>query len=162
VKKRVILSHSPQETFELGRQLGTLLPAGFFVALQGELGGGKTCFTRGLVSAVSPESSQMVASPTFAIMNEYPGKVPIYHFDFYRLTSPHEIIELGFEDYFTGNGICVAEWSERLEDIMPANHLRVTFEHAGEDLRIITIEADSTAGISILDKFSGTKSVEML
>lgn len=153
MSQQVILSHSPQETYELGRRLGALLPASFFIALQGELGGGKTCFTRGLVASISPDSAQMVASPTFAIMNEYPGKVPIYHFDFYRLTSPHEISELGFEDYFTGNGICVAEWSERLEDMMPPDHLRITFEHAGDDLRKITMESDSIKGISILEMF---------
>ena len=149
----VIYSNSSQETYELGRRLGVLLPASFFIALQGELGGGKTCFARGLVAAVSPESAHMVASPTFAIMNEYPGRTAIYHFDFYRLTSPHEIVELGFEDYFAANGICVAEWSERLEELLPTDHLRITFEHAGDDLRKITIEAISPAGTSILENF---------
>jgi tRNA threonylcarbamoyladenosine biosynthesis protein TsaE len=158
VSRQVILSHSPQETSDLGRLLGAILPTGFFIALQGELGGGKTCFTRGLVAAVSPESSHMVASPTFAIMNEYPGQTPIYHFDFYRLTSPHEIVELGFEDYFTANGICIAEWSERLENMLPIDHLRITFEHAGDDLRKITLEAVSPAGISILEDFKNKNS----
>jgi len=153
VSRLVIISNSPQETYDLGRRLGILLPASFFLALQGELGGGKTCFTRGLVAAVSPESAHMVASPTFAIMNEYPGQTPIYHFDFYRLTSPHEIVELGFEDYFTTNGICVAEWSERLEQLLPVDHLRITFEHAGDDLRKITMESDSTKGNSMLEMF---------
>ncbi len=153
MSRQVIFSNSPQETYELGRRLGILLPKSFFIALQGELGGGKTCFTRGVVAAVSPDSAHMVASPTFAIMNEYSGPTPIYHFDFYRLTSQHEIIELGFEDYFTSNGICIAEWSERLEELLPGNHLRITFEHAGDDLRKITIEAVSPIGISILENF---------
>lgn len=153
----VLNSNSAQETFELGRCLGTALQAGMCIALQGELGGGKTCFTRGVVAAVSPESAHMVASPTFAIMNEYPGNPPVYHFDFYRLSSPHEIIELGFEDYFTGNGICIIEWSERVGGMLPNDHLRITFEHAGDDLRKITLEAGGTRAKAALESFLKVK-----
>jgi tRNA threonylcarbamoyladenosine biosynthesis protein TsaE len=81
----------------------------------------------------------------------------LYHFDFYRLHSPAEIIELGFEDYFSGNGICVAEWSERLQELLPPDHIRIFFEHAGEDLRRITFEADGPASLSILNRFSADK-----
>jgi tRNA threonylcarbamoyladenosine biosynthesis protein TsaE len=137
----VICTCSQFETEDIGRRIGPLLKKGSFVALTGELGGGKTCFVRGVVKCVSPESAHLVASPTFAIMNEYPGTIPIYHFDMYRLSGGPEIIELGFEDYFTGEGICIVEWSERLLDIIPDDRLDIRFEHAGDDKRSISIEA---------------------
>ena len=149
----IIITRSPLETEILGRQLGSLLKGGAFIALFGDLGGGKTCFTRGVVAAAAPESIHLVASPTFAIMNEYSGPVPVYHFDFYRLASGHEISELGFDDYFLGEGICIAEWSERLGDLLPKVHIKVTFEHLGEDCRKITLvaaNADSQTLISEL------------
>ena len=87
------------------------------------------------------ESAHLVASPTYAIMNEYPGPVPVYHFDFYRLASGDEIAELGFDDYFRANGVCIAEWSERLGATLPADHLGITFVYDGADSRKIVFEA---------------------
>lgn len=147
-------SRSAIQTEELGRRLGPLLEPGMFVALRGELGGGKTCFTRGVVDAVAPESARLVASPTFAIMNEYPGATPVYHFDFYRLSTPHEIEELGFEEYFHGDGICIAEWPERLGGLIPGDHLCVTFTHAGDDGRAITMEAGGPRAEKLLNRFA--------
>lgn len=143
---------SPRETEELGYKLGTLLKPGAFIALFGDLGGGKTCFTRGIVAAASPGSSHLVASPTFAIMNEYPGTVPVYHFDFYRLGSAHEIEELGFDDYFQGDGICIAEWSERVVDLLPEGTVRITFEYIGDDRRKITMSAGSPSSQALLSE----------
>jgi tRNA threonylcarbamoyladenosine biosynthesis protein TsaE len=137
----VVHSRSAARTEEIGRILGALLHRGAFLALFGELGGGKTCFARGVVAAVAPESAHLVASPTYAIMNEYPGPLPVYHFDFYRLASGDEIVELGFDDYFRDNGVCIAEWAERLGNAMPLDHLRITFEHEGDDCRKIVLEA---------------------
>jgi tRNA threonylcarbamoyladenosine biosynthesis protein TsaE len=137
----VLISRSADRTEQFGRLVGSLLHRGDFLALRGSLGGGKTCFTRGVVATLAPESAHLVASPTFAIMNEYPGSVPVYHFDFYRLCNSDEIAELGFEDYFRGNGVCIAEWSERLENTIPDDHLNITFEHAGEDNRRISLQA---------------------
>lgn len=137
----VVLSRSAAQTEEIGRIVGKLLHKGDFLALFGALGGGKTCFTRGVVATLSPGSAHLVASPTYAIMNEYPGPVPVYHFDFYRLASGDEIAELGFDDYFLGSGVCIAEWSEHLGAMLPPDHLSITFEHGGDDLRKITVEA---------------------
>ena len=148
-----LTSHSSDETQELGRQLGLVLKRGMFVALRGDLGGGKTCFSRGIVAAVAPASAHLVSSPTFAIMNEYPGDPPVYHFDFYRLTSGHEISELGFEEIFHGDGLCIAEWSERLGNLLPPDHLRVTFTHAGEEQRMITFEAVGLGPEAVLAGF---------
>jgi len=149
-----LFSASPEATFELGRKLGAILEKGLFIALKGELGGGKTCFTRGIVAGAAPESSHLVASPTFAIMNEYPGPAPLYHFDFYRLVNGHEIIELGFEEYFHGQGVCIVEWSDRLGDLLPADRLEITFVNAGDDRRQITIEASGTGSLALLQRFS--------
>lgn len=151
------LSHSPSDTENFGHRVGLLLIPGSFVALHGELGGGKTCFTRGLVSAVAPQSLHLVASPTFAIMNTYPGITPVYHFDFYRLSGEYEIFELGFEDYLQGDGICVAEWSERLGSLLPSDHLSITFKHAGEDLRQISIEAFGPEAEELLAQLAKVK-----
>jgi len=150
----IFVTQSPLETENIGRKLGTILNKGSFVALFGDLGGGKTCFTRGIVAAAAPESLHLVSSPTFAIMNEYHGAVPIYHFDFYRLTCGHEIIDLGFEDFFLGAGICIAEWSERLGDMLPDNHIKVIFENAGQDCRKITFVAGSPQSQALIDKLN--------
>lgn len=150
----VVISHSATQTEEIGRILGMLLQGGDFLALHGDLGGGKTCFTRGVVAAAAPESSHLVASPTFAIMNEYPGPVPVHHFDFYRLASGDEIAELGFDDLFVGNGICITEWSERLGELLPADHVNITFEHAGEDCRKIAFKARGPGSRDLLARFS--------
>jgi tRNA threonylcarbamoyladenosine biosynthesis protein TsaE len=148
----VVLSRSAAQTEEIGRTLGALLYKGAFLALYGNLGGGKTCFTRGVVATLTPDNAHLVASPTYAIMNEYPGTIPVYHFDFYRLTSGDEIAELGFDDYFQGNGICIAEWSERMGDMLPPDHLSITFEHDGGDCRKIILEARGANSRTLLVK----------
>ena len=139
--KEEFLTTSPEETEGLGRCLGALLERGAFLALRGELGGGKTCFTRGVVQAVAPESAHLVASPTFAIMNHYPGRLPVYHFDFYRMRGEDDIADLGFMEYLHGEGVCIVEWSERLEALLPVDHLMITFHYEGDERRRITIEA---------------------
>jgi len=150
----VILSHSPERTEAIGRTLGALLHKGSFLALFGDLGGGKTCFTRGVVASLAPASADLVASPTYAIMNEYPGPLPVYHFDFYRLASGDDIVELGFDDYFQGDGVCIAEWSERLGTMLPSDHLSITFEHNGDDKRRIVIQAQGPDSLTLLNKLT--------
>jgi len=141
VIREEFVTNSPEETEALGRRLGTLLQPGDFLALHGDLGGGKTCFTRGVVQALAPESAHLVASPTFAIMNQYPGSLPVYHFDFYRLATEDDIVGLGFMEYLESEGVCVVEWPERLESLLPSAYLLVSFHYDGENSRRITIEA---------------------
>ena len=150
----VIFSCSAERTEAIGRALGALLSKGAFLALFGDLGGGKTCFTRGVVAALAPASAHLVASPTYAIMNEYPGPLPVYHFDFYRLASADDIVELGFEEYFQSNGVCIAEWSERLGSMLPADHLSITFAHEGDDNRRIVITALGPDSLTLLNKLT--------
>lgn len=147
----VLTTRSSSETERLGQLLGSRLERGMFIALRGELGGGKTCFTRGIAAGAVPQSAHLVASPTFAIMNEYPGPPTVYHFDFYRLGSCHEIAELGFEEFFEGDGICIVEWPERLGELLPLDHLSITFEHAGDDQRTITLESFGKRHEPLLD-----------
>ena len=150
-----ITTCSAYETEQLGACIGSLLQPGSFLALQGILGGGKTCLTRGVVASLAPQSSGLVASPTYAIMNCYPGVTPVYHFDFYRLYGDHDINELGFEDYFYGDGVCVVEWSERLLELLPVDVLTLLFEYAGDDRRLITISSSGQKSDYILEQLSG-------
>jgi len=131
VARLQITTGSSSETEQLGAGIGLLLHPGSLLALRGDLGGGKTCFARGVVAALAPQSSTLVASPTYAIMNCYPGTTPVYHFDFYRLSGDNDIAELGFEEFFYGDGVCVVEWSERLDELLPADALTLLFEYAG-------------------------------
>lgn len=149
-----LVSRSSQETEGLGRLFGSLLTRGSFVALRGELGSGKTCFTRGIVAGAAPASAHLVASPTFAIMNEYPGSPPVYHFDFYRLAGAGEIAELGFEEYFLGSGICVVEWSERLHDLLPDEHVIVSLVYEDNDQRTLTFEGAGPGAEALLSRFA--------
>jgi len=150
-----LYSDSPHETEQLGFLVGSTLPAGTFIALQGDLGCGKTCFARGVVAAVAPESSHRVASPTYAIMNCYPGSVPVYHFDFYRLSGDDDVVELGFEEYFYGAGICIVEWSERLAELLPAERLTILFEYCGEnDKRLLSFSAAGDLCDSALNRLA--------
>lgn len=156
----VVLSRSAAQTEAIGRTLGALLHAGAFLALFGDLGGGKTCFTRGVVAALAPDCAHLVASPTYAIMNEYPGPVPVYHFDFYRLASGDEIAELGFDDYFQDNGVCIVEWSERLGDTLPSDHLSITFVHGEGDSRRIVFEARGADSEALLAKLMTERNLQ--
>jgi len=154
VSRLQLTTGSSEETEQLGVAIGSLLRPGSFLALQGDLGGGKTCLTRGLVAALAPQSSSLVASPTYAIMNSYPGTTPVYHFDFYRLTGDDDIVELGFEEYFYGDGVSVVEWSERLSELLPADALTLRFEYAGEEERLITITASGPGSCAVIEQLS--------
>ena len=133
------LSHSPEETEQLGEQLGRTLRPGSVVAYRGDLGMGKTAFTRGLARGLG--CTCRVTSPTFTIVNEYSGALPLFHFDMYRLQSDDDLWDIGWEDYLDRGGVCAVEWSENVADAMPEGTVYVTIERApeGENARIITI-----------------------
>jgi tRNA threonylcarbamoyladenosine biosynthesis protein TsaE len=147
-----ITSGSSQETERLGACIGSLLRPGYFVALRGDLGGGKTCLTRGVVAALAPQSAHLVASPTYAIMNCYPGNTPVYHFDFYRLAGDDDIAELGFEEFFYGDGVCIIEWSERLTELLPLDLLTIMFEYSGDNRRVITMTSSGQKSDALLEQ----------
>ena len=138
---RIITTTTPEQTEKTGAELAQeLLDSGkkYFVALYGDLGAGKTVFVRGFTGIASPGSR--VKSPTYTIVNEYrKGKTPVFHFDLYRIGSTDELDGFGFDEYVE-NGLCIAEWSENLGDMLPENTVRVRIEKAGETERKITIE----------------------
>ena len=136
---QVSLSRSPEETEVVGRALAQKLKAGDVVALWGELGAGKTCLVRGLAQGLG--LGQAVTSPTFTLINEYPGPCPLYHFDLYRLKGPAELEDLGCDDYFFGIGICVLEWAQKALEILPAERWEVRIEILADEQRRITIIA---------------------
>ena len=132
------LSHNEAETEALGARLAGVLTAGTVVAYQGGLGMGKTAFTRGLARGLG--CAGRVTSPTFTIVNEYDGATPLFHFDMYRLGSSDELFDIGWEDYLTRGGVCAVEWSERVDDAMPADTLWVDIARGTDESdRIITI-----------------------
>lgn len=132
------LSHSPEETEHIGEMLGRRLRPGTVVAYRGGLGMGKTAFTRGLARGLG--CAGRVTSPTFTIVNEYDGATPLFHFDMYRLGSSDELFDIGWEDYLTRGGVCALEWSERVDDAMPADTLWVDIARGTDESdRIITI-----------------------
>lgn len=137
------LTHSEAETEALGERLAGVLSPGAVVAYRGGLGMGKTAFTRGLARGMG--YTGRVTSPTFAIVNEYRGgRLPVFHFDIYRLNGPADLWDIGFEDYLDSEeqGVCVIEWSERAEEALPAGAVRVTISRCPEEdsWRRITIE----------------------
>lgn len=142
------ITHSPEETEKIGEKLGKILVAGTVVAYRGDLGAGKTAFTRGLARGLG--FREQVTSPTYTIVNEYlGGRLPLFHFDMYRLRSADELFDIGWDDYLDRNGICAVEWSENVAEALE-NPLTVTIEKLGETSRKITVEgsiAYALAGI---------------
>ena len=141
-------TNSPAQTEELGAALAKLLPAGTILAYRGDLGAGKTAFTRGLARGLG--CTDLVTSPTYTIVNEYlGGRLPLFHFDMYRLASSDDLWDIGWEDYLDRGGICAVEWSENVEDAMEGA-VCVTIEKLGEETRRITIEGgDFLADLSL-------------
>ena len=133
-------THSPEETQAIGERVGQDLKPGDIVALIGDLGAGKTCLTQGIARGVKIEPNQIVNSPSYTLINEYAGKIPIYHIDLYRLQRQEEILDLGLEEYLEGNGICIIEWADRMLDLLPEGCM--TIELSWEDEFIRNIECN--------------------
>ena len=141
-------THSPEETEAVGATLGRVVPAGALIAYRGDLGAGKTAFTRGLAKGLG--FTQPVTSPTYTIVNEYlGGRLPLFHFDMYRLASGDDLWDIGWEDYLDRGGVCAVEWSENVADALE-NPIWVTIQKLDQDTRHITIEGgDCLADFSL-------------
>lgn len=137
---KIYLTNSTEETEAIGFEFAKSLAAGDFVAMFGDLGVGKTAFIRGAVSYLAPNAR--VQSPTYTIVNEYPGKIPVYHFDMYRIDKEDSLYATGYYDYTSDVSICFAEWSEKIIPWLPKNYISITIEKAGTDMdsRRITID----------------------
>lgn len=133
-------SFSAEETYDLGKKLGEEAKPGAVYCLSGDLGVGKTVFTKGF--AVGLGVTDTVNSPTFTIVQVYKGRMPFYHFDVYRIEEPEEMEEIGYEDYFYGDGACMIEWAELIEELIPENAVKVRISkelQKGTDYRLITV-----------------------
>lgn len=135
-----VVTHSVDETLAWGERLGNLARSGDFIALSGDLGTGKTCFVRGVAAGLAVDPAA-VTSPTYNLLHVYPGRLPLYHFDLYRLAGDDDVVELGFEEYFYGSGVCLVEWADRLTGEFPQECLAVSFFHLGEDARRLDFAA---------------------
>ncbi|MBQ8580200.1 MAG: tRNA (adenosine(37)-N6)-threonylcarbamoyltransferase complex ATPase subunit type 1 TsaE [Oscillospiraceae bacterium] len=134
----LFLTNSPAETESLGVALGKIVEPGTVIAYRGDLGAGKTAFTRGLARGLG--CTDIVTSPTYTIVNEYlGGRLPLFHFDMYRLRSSDDLFDIGWDDYLDRGGVCAVEWSENVDDAME-NAIYITIEKLGETDRQITIE----------------------
>ena len=134
-----IVSNSPTETMAFGRRLGSLLGAGDIVALVGPLGSGKTTLTKGIALGLGVEEPRWVTSPTFVLVHQYEGRLPIYHVDAYRLKGEAEAEALGTEEIFFGDGVAIVEWAERIAGALPRERLEIALDIKGETAREITL-----------------------
>jgi tRNA threonylcarbamoyladenosine biosynthesis protein TsaE len=129
------------DTEKFGRALAEQARAGDLICLQGDLGAGKTTLVQAIARGLGVKG--WVNSPSFAILHEYSGRLPLYHMDFYRLNSSDEIIEIGLDDYFASQGLTVIEWAERAEEILPREKMCLNIRHAGEFTRLVEITASA-------------------
>ncbi len=135
-----VLTRSPDETRALAADLAARLQAGDVLALHGELGAGKTCFIQGIAQALQVD--QPVSSPTYTLVNEYRGRLPLYHIDLYRLRTADDALNMGLDEYLEGAGVTAIEWAERAETALPERTIHVRLEHGGtEQERQVRIEA---------------------
>lgn len=142
MKNETILVKSIKETWKIAAQLAAKFPAKLTIALHGDLGAGKTCFVKGLASAVGIQ--RQVTSPTFTMINEYPGPRKLIHIDLYRINSQNETNDLGFEEYFEEDCILAIEWAEKCSALLPSDAVHVTIEQTDRgDWRTISIECPS-------------------
>lgn len=140
-QSRTLLLPSLEETCAFGMAIGALAAPGDIMTLTGTLGAGKTTLTQAIGRGLEVPDSFYITSPTFSLLHEYPGRIPLYHMDLYRLGGEEEIEELGFEEYLYGPGLTVIEWPERLGSLMPAERLAIELRFAGETARNAVLSA---------------------
>ena len=140
MEARIVETNSEAETLNLGRELGRAAKAGDIYLLEGDLGVGKTVFAKGVAAGL--DIDEPVVSPTFTIVHEYEGRLPLYHFDVYRIADPDEMYEIGFDEYLYGEGVCLIEWPSQVEELIPETAVKIMIEKDmknGPDYRRITI-----------------------
>lgn len=132
-----IITNSEKETFQLGYKIGSLLKKGDVISLNGDLGAGKTHLTKGIAAGL--EVDDYITSPTFTIVNEYKGRLPLYHFDVYRVDDVYEMYEIGFEEYLYGDGVCVIEWGDMVEELLPKEKIYIYIKKIDDNSREVQI-----------------------
>lgn len=149
MKTYEIISSNPEDTLEIARRLGKILKPADVLLLEGDLGAGKTTFTKGLASGLGIKRN--VNSPTFTIIKEYHGRIPLYHMDVYRLEDSFE--DLGFDEYFYGDGVTVVEWAQFIEDQLPQSHLSLYIYHENQNQRRIVFKPTGTRYEALCEEF---------
>lgn len=145
------LSQCEADTERLAQPLADALEPGTVVALVGHLGAGKTRLVRAVVEALGVDR-RAIASPTFVLVHEYEGRLPIYHFDVYRLGSPGDFLSLGADEYLSSAGVCLIEWADRVADVLPADHLRIEITATGETSREFRFQAGGPKSSAVLER----------
>lgn len=138
-KSTVLYTSDPEETIQLGQCIGEILRPGSIIGLCGELGTGKTHLIKGLARGLGVDERYYVTSPSFTIINEYPGRIPLNHLDLYRLENMDQMEELGYEEYFYGEGVTAIEWAEKILPLLPENRLMVEISHFNDNRRMFKI-----------------------
>ncbi|MBM7365305.1 tRNA (adenosine(37)-N6)-threonylcarbamoyltransferase complex ATPase subunit type 1 TsaE [Priestia taiwanensis] len=148
MNKYEIITHTGEETMEFSKQLGEVLQAKDVIVLEGDLGAGKTTFTKGLAKGLGVK--RVVSSPTFTIIKEYQGRLPLYHMDVYRVQGSEE--DLGFDEYFYGDGVTVVEWAHLIESQLPEELLKISLYHVGDTTRKIVVEPIGSRYIQLCEE----------
>jgi len=148
-----VISRNSEDTFSIGRIIGESLSAGDIVALSGDLGTGKTYLTKGIARGLGVSEQYQITSPTFTLINEYPGRLTLYHFDLYRLESFLDMINLGYEEYLFGKGVSVIEWAEKASDILPDETIFISLTYLDENTRKMAISGNDERLLNISNAF---------
>lgn len=148
------LSHSPEQTRALGKKIGRLMTHGSILALHGDLGSGKTVLVQGLAAGLDVPDTCYVTSPTYTLINEYPGRLPLFHVDLYRLNEALDMEEIGLYDILRENNITAIEWAEQLAGDLPSDYLAIDFNIISDTVRQISIHAHGEVAGSLLEKMN--------
>jgi tRNA threonylcarbamoyladenosine biosynthesis protein TsaE len=150
-------SHSLEATLAIGRALGQAAEPGLVVALIGPLGAGKTQLVRGVAEGLEVADPRVVSSPTFVLIQEYEGRLPIFHFDTYRLRRPEQFTQLGPEELFESDGVCLVEWADRVIEFLPSDRLEIQIGIQGPDCRLISMRATGGKAMRVMMRFMVTQ-----
>jgi len=156
VKSLEVISNSAEQTRKVGLRLGKLASTGDIILLVGPLGAGKTCLTQGI--ALGLDIDEYTLSPSFVLVREYQGRLPLYHIDLYRLDNIEEVVQLGLDDYLYGNGVCVVEWADKGLSILPEEHLLIEIEFISSTKRKLNLVPQGTRYMEILSRLKGAHS----
>jgi tRNA threonylcarbamoyladenosine biosynthesis protein TsaE len=150
-----LVSRGIDDTQRLGEELGQLLSAGGIVCLYGELGTGKTVLSKGLATGLGVAAREAVRSPSFVLIHCYHGRVPVYHADLYRLSSPADIADIGLRELLGGDGVAMIEWADKLGASLPPERLDISLEHQSEETRLITIQGQGLRYRQLVERWQG-------
>jgi len=143
-------TRSVEETQALAEMMGRFLADGLVIALTGDLGSGKTAFVQGLARGLQVPVEYYITSPTFTLINEYPGRLPLFHVDLYRIDRPEEVESIGLHDIMRGDGVTVIEWADRIQSELPDERLQIHFEMTDEQFRNIIVTATGSVAVSMI------------